>query len=99
MAPNHYLYVLGCADGSLYCGYTTNVARRLHQHQTGRGAKYTRVAHRHPLFLLYSERYLDKHSAMAAEAAFKRLSRRQKEAYLAKRGVRWLHADPHDIMG
>ena len=48
-----YLYILRCADGTLYTGITTDVAKRLEQHRSGKGAKYTRG--RAPLELVYSE--------------------------------------------
>lgn len=84
---NHYRYVLYCADGTLYCGYTTDVARRLAQHQAGHGAKYTRVKARRPLRLLYATSFPSKRAALQAEYQFKQLTRRQKEAYLAARGI------------
>lgn len=78
----HWVYVLRCADGSLYTGYTTDVARRLATHARGRGARYTRG--RGPLELLAAWPHPDKGSALRAEAAFKRLSRGQKLACLAR---------------
>lgn len=84
----YYRYVLYCADGTLYCGYTTDVARRFAQHAAGKGAKYTRVKARHPLRLLYATSFSSKHAALSAEWHFKQLTRCQKEAYLAARGIR-----------
>lgn len=83
----YYLYVLYCADGTLYCGYTDDVVRRFKTHQAYKGAKYTRVKKRHPLRLIYSEQFASKHAAMSAEYHFKHQTRRQKEQYLAERGV------------
>ena len=55
-----YMYVVECADGSLYTGYTTDVERRLKTHNAGKGAKYTRA--RLPVKLLYSEAFASKPS-------------------------------------
>ncbi|OFP47000.1 hypothetical protein HMPREF2984_07840 [Streptococcus sp. HMSC066E07] len=81
METKAYMYVLECADGSLYTGYTTDVKKRLHTHNTGKGAKYTRT--RLPVTLLYQEEFPDKPSAMSAEALFKRKTRQQKLEYIA----------------
>lgn len=80
----HYFYVLRCQDQSLYAGYTTDLSRRLQQHNQGCGAKYTRPASRRPLRLIHAEGFADKRQAMQAEYAFKQLSKVQKLAYLAK---------------
>ena len=53
-----YMYVVECADGTLYTGYTTDVERRLKTHNSGKGAKYTRA--RLPVKLLYSEAFASK---------------------------------------
>lgn len=77
----HYLYVLKCADGSLYTGYTTDVSARLATHQSGRGAKYTK-SHA-PVSLIAQARFYSKQRAMSAEALFKKLPRARKDALLA----------------
>lgn len=77
----HYLYVLKCADGSLYTGYTTDVSARLATHQSGRGAKYTK-SHA-PVSLIVQARFYSKQRAMSAEALFKKLPRARKDALLA----------------
>ncbi len=79
---SYFMYVIECADGSLYTGYTPDVQARFAAHQAGRGAKYTRG--RGPLNLLASAEFPTKHDAMSAEARFKRLTRDQKDALLAK---------------
>ena len=76
------MYVLKCADDSLYTGYTTDLERRIAHHNDGKGAKYTR-AHR-PVSLLYYEIFPDKSSAMSAEALFKKKSRQAKLDYIEK---------------
>lgn len=83
----YYIYVLHCADGSLYCGSTDNVKRRLHAHQTFKGAKYTRVKSRHPLELIFNQRFNNKHDALSAEYHFKHQSRLKKLRYLREHGV------------
>ena len=80
MENKAYMYVLKCADGSLYTGYTTDVQKRVAAHNAGKGAKYTRA--RLPGTLLYQEEFSNKPSAMSAEALFKRKTRQQKLAYI-----------------
>ena len=80
MEAKAYMYVLECADGTLYTGYSTDVQKRLAVHNTGKGAKYTRA--RLPVKLLYQEEYPDKSSAMSAEALFKQKTRKEKLAYI-----------------
>ncbi|WP_254532195.1 GIY-YIG nuclease family protein [Natrinema gelatinilyticum] len=74
---DHVVYVLECADGSLYTGYTTDLERRVAEHDAGDGAKYTRG--RTPVELRYHERFHSKSAAMAREYEIKQLSRSQKE--------------------
>lgn len=81
MVANHYFYVLTCQDQSFYAGYTTDLSRRLKEHNQGIGAKYTRV--RLPVTMIYGEAFTTRSEATKAEAAFKKLSRKQKEAFLA----------------
>lgn len=71
-----FVYMLRCADGSLYTGSTTDLDRRLAAHQSGRGAKYTRS--RLPVELVYWEEAPDWSAALRREAAIKHLSRAQK---------------------
>lgn len=73
----YYMYVVECADGSWYTGYTDDVERRVATHNAGRGAKYTRV--RRPVQLIAQAEFATKHEAMSAEWHFKRLSRDEKE--------------------
>ncbi len=75
-----YLYVLRCKGGSFYTGITTNVARRVIEHQAGRGAKYTQT-HR-PVTLLAAWRYPDRSTATQVEYQFKQLSHRAKAAWV-----------------
>ncbi len=75
-----YLYVVRCADDTLYTGITTDVARRLDEHngEGGAGARYTRT--RRPVVLVYSEPAASRAAAASREAAIKKLTRRQKLA-------------------
>lgn len=82
-----YFYVLWCKDQSFYAGYTTDLKRRETEHNEGVGAKYTRPASRRPLQMIYAETYETRSEAMQAEAAFKRLTRMQKESYLKNNGI------------
>lgn len=76
------VYILRCADGTLYTGVTTDVARRFRAHQSGKGAKYTRG--RGPLELVYREECLSKGSALKWELAIKALSREEKLKLIQK---------------
>ena len=71
-----YVYMLACADGSLYTGTATDVDRRFAVHKSGRGAKYTR-AHP-PVAVVYCEACGDKGAALRREAAIKKLPRTKK---------------------
>ena len=77
MEKKYYIYMLRCADGSLYTGWTTDPEKRAAAHNAGKGAKYTRS--RRPVELIYSEVFDDKISAQRREYAIKQLSRREKE--------------------
>ena len=72
----YYVYLLRCGDGTLYAGFTNDLARRLAVHNAGRGAKYTRS--RLPVELVYRENFSNKSSALKREYAIKRLSRAEK---------------------
>lgn len=84
-SKKYYLYVLVCGDGSFYGGFTDNVEHRLYQHQSGKGAKYTK-SHA-PVRLLYYEDFDNKSDALKAEYAFKHQTRFAKEQYLINHGV------------
>lgn len=74
-----YVYLLRCADNSLYTGVTTDIERRIHQHNhcNKLGAKYTRV--RRPVVLAYSEKATNRQSACQREYQLKQLSKKKKE--------------------
>ena len=77
-----YVYMLRCGDGSLYTGSTTDVERRLREHQGGTGARYTRS--RPPVTLAYAEEAPDRSAAQRREAALKKLPRAQKLKLIGK---------------
>ncbi|MCL1632452.1 GIY-YIG nuclease family protein [Sporolactobacillus sp. CPB3-1] len=79
------VYILECADGSLYTGYATDVAKRFALHQSGKGAKYTR-SHK-PVRIAYQERLADKQAAMQREWAIKHLTRQQKLKLIKESGT------------
>ena len=76
-----WVYLLRCADGSLYCGWTVDVDARLATHQAGRASRYTR--RRLPVELAWSRPMPDRSAAMREEARIKRLPRKQKLAIIA----------------
>lgn len=81
----HFFYVLLCHDNTFYAGYTVEPERRLKEHNEGIGAKYTRLAKRRPVTMIHQEHFDSRSDAMKAEAAFKKLTRKKKEAYLEKK--------------
>ena len=77
----HWVYVVRCADGTLYTGYTTDVERRVAEHDAGEGAKYTRG--RTPVELVHAEAHPSRSAALAREHEVKALSRAEKERLVA----------------
>ena len=77
----NYTYILECADGSYYTGWTVDPEKRLAAHNAGTGAKYTRS--RRPVRMVYREAYEDRRQAMRREYAIKQLTRAQKAALIA----------------
>ena len=73
----HFVYIVRCADGTLYTGYARDPRARARAHNSGRGAKYT--AGRRPVQLVYQEAFRSMGKALAREYAVKRLTRSQKE--------------------
>ncbi len=82
LAVEFSVYLLRCGDGSLYAGITTDLQRRLREHNAGQGAAYTRS--RLPVTLVYDEPMPDRSSALKREAALRRLDRRQKLALVSE---------------
>lgn len=76
-----YMYIVRCADNSLYTGWTNDLKRRIEAHNAGRGAKYTRS--RRPVELVYFEELDDRQAAQCREYAVKRFTRQQKLRLIA----------------
>ena len=77
-----FVYVLRCADGSLYTGITNNLRRRFAAHRAGTASRYTRA--RLPVRLVYQERSRTRSAALKREAAIKRLPRAAKLKMLGR---------------
>lgn len=78
-----FVYLVRCADNSLYCGITNDLGKRIAAHNSGAGAKYI-VPSRRPVVLVYQEQLPSKGKALSREAAIKKLRKSQKEALLHK---------------
>ena len=77
---NWKVYIIQCADETLYTGITNNVSSRVATHNTGRGAKYTK--NRLPVVLVYQEEVDDKRHALRREREIKKLNRSQKNSLI-----------------
>ena len=77
VSQSHYVYILRCADDTLYTGYTTDPERRVAEHNAGQGAKYTRG--RTPVERVHLESFTSQSKAMQREYAIKQLPRAQKK--------------------
>ena len=75
-----WTYILKCADGTYYCGWTNDLEKRLEVHTAGKGAKYTKS--RRPVRLVYQEQFETKEDAMSREWHIKQMTRAQKEALI-----------------
>lgn len=81
MTDSWYVYILLCADGTLYTGVTTDVEKRVLVHNEGKtGAKYTKA--RRPVKLVYQEALVGRGTALKREAAIKKLSRMEKQSLI-----------------
>jgi putative endonuclease len=80
-----HLYILRCGDGSFYTGVTTDVERRVHEHQDGKASHYTRT--HLPVELVHREACGHRSQALARECAVKSLSRKKKEDLVARAGA------------
>ena len=81
MASNWLCYMLQCSDGTLYCGITNDIEKRLNAHNEGSGAKYTRA--RRPVTLAFLECCEDRSSASKREMEIKKLTRTEKLALIS----------------
>ena len=80
----NYTYIVECADGSLYCGWTNDLDKRIKDHNAGKGAKYTKT--RLPVKLVYFEEFDTKEEAMSREWHIKQLRREKKMELIARTG-------------
>ncbi len=80
-----YVYILKCADDSLYCGFAYNVQKRIEMHNNKKGAKYTKT--RLPVKLVYTETCQNKSAALKREHEIKKLTREQKLKLLEKNEI------------
>ncbi|MDX1294816.1 MAG: GIY-YIG nuclease family protein [Sulfurimonadaceae bacterium] len=82
----YFVYIVRCSDGTLYTGITTDIERRIEEHnQSPKGAKYTR--NRRPVTLVYTEACDDKSNASKREYTIKRLTKVQKERLIAAASI------------
>ena len=72
----YFVYMLECADGSIYTGITTDVARRFKEHKAGTASRYTRA--RHARKIIYTEKLRTRNKALKREARIKQMSRTNK---------------------
>lgn len=81
---SYFVYILECSDNSLYTGITTNIEKRLNEHNTSpKGAKYTKA--RRPVKLVYQEPAQDRSAASKREYAIKKLTKTKKLELIAKK--------------
>lgn len=80
-----YVYIVECADGSLYTGWSVDVEARVKAHNAGRGARYTKM-HR-PVKLVYSESHRTRKSALKREAAIKTWPRERKLKLISEQSI------------
>lgn len=80
---NQFVYVVRCADGTFYTGYTTDVQKRVDTHNKGKGAKYTRG--RLPVILVWWTECESKSAALKREYAIKHMTHKQKKCLIEKR--------------
>lgn len=88
----NWAYIVRCADGTLYSGWTNDLDRRIKAHNSGKGAKYTRS--RLPVELVYSESFDTKEAAMSREWHLKRLTRRKKLELIETSAPNYLDRQP-----
>lgn len=81
----NYVYILRCADGSLYTGWTNDLKKRVKTHNAGKGAKYTKT--RLPVELVYYEEYEEKGETLSRELSIKKLKKTAKEKLILKQHI------------
>lgn len=78
-----FVYLLECRDGTYYCGYTSDLTKRLANHNKGIGSKYTK--RRRPVRMIYSEEQPSLSAALKREHSIKKLTRKEKEELVQKK--------------
>lgn len=91
------MYIVRCADDTLYTGWTNDLRARLLAHNGGRGAKYTKT--RRPVVLAYAEAFADRREAMRREYEVKQLTRQEKEGLIIRSGREWKLGKIYYLMG
>ena len=82
MTRNNYTYIVECSDGTLYCGWTNDLEKRIAAHNSGKGAKYTKS--RLPVKLVYYETFATPNEAMSREYSIKKMTRSEKLKLIRK---------------
>ena len=82
-----YTYIVECSTGFFYTGITTDITRRIHQHNTGQGSKYIKHFGGTPVVLRYIEERLNRSDASKREYEIKQLTRKQKEELINDKGI------------
>lgn len=93
MELRNYTYIVECSDGKLYTGWTNCIERRIRAHNSGKGARFTRV--RRPVILRYLEISETKSDAMKREAAIKKLKHCQKQQLIKNSNLEKILSDNH----
>ena len=84
MTRNNYTYIVECSDGTLYCGWTNDLEKRIAAHNSGKGAKYTKS--RLPVKLVYYETFATPNEAMSREYSIKKMTRSEKIKLIKEKG-------------
>lgn len=79
---DYYFYVIKTADNKLYAGTSNDYLKRFETHKAKRGAKFTRITTRHPLKLIFAQKFNSKGDALSFEIEFKKYPRLKKEQYI-----------------
>lgn len=93
MQSRNYTYILECSDGKLYTGWTNCIERRLSEHNSGKGARFTRG--RRPVKLRYLEISQTKSDAMKREAAIKKLTHAEKKQLILQADLKKILTENH----
>jgi putative endonuclease len=87
MSVTWYTYIVECKNGTYYTGITTDITRRINQHNAGKGSKYVKRYGGVPVTLRYLEEKLNRSEASKREWAIKQLTRKEKEQLINDKGI------------